>query len=222
MIALEVKDLGADATLGPLRRITVQRKRFGKIESTAKRVAQVPCGWTGRLCLTTSLLKAAAQWGYDITGISAKATSVMRHWLMHAITGGSTARRAPEVVFALVSPTSWVDPELHLTNIVIGGGIKKAAQQPLLRTDIQPAWDKEINDPAPVENREDQRPYSYTKNCALGWRPTEPTTWHTSEGDPIDVTNAEMTRWQMTEALTDCRWKELADRRTDFEGAHEG
>eukprot|EP00972_Heterocapsa_arctica_P089300 13169185-Heterocapsa_arctica.AAC.1 len=40
MIALEVKDLGVDTTLGPLRRVTTQRKRLGAITSTAQRIAQ--------------------------------------------------------------------------------------------------------------------------------------------------------------------------------------
>eukprot|EP00972_Heterocapsa_arctica_P026852 3951319-Heterocapsa_arctica.AAC.1 len=54
MISLEVKDLGVDSTLGPLRRVTTQRKRTGQLAGTAHRIAQVPLGWRGRHTLTTS------------------------------------------------------------------------------------------------------------------------------------------------------------------------
>eukprot|EP00972_Heterocapsa_arctica_P074612 11011629-Heterocapsa_arctica.AAC.1 len=40
MIALEVKDLGVDSTLGPLRRVTTQRKRSALVAGTAQRIAQ--------------------------------------------------------------------------------------------------------------------------------------------------------------------------------------
>eukprot|EP00972_Heterocapsa_arctica_P063863 9422270-Heterocapsa_arctica.AAC.1 len=40
MISLEVKDLGVDTTLGPLRRVTTQRNRLGSIAATAQRIAQ--------------------------------------------------------------------------------------------------------------------------------------------------------------------------------------
>eukprot|EP00972_Heterocapsa_arctica_P103036 15184556-Heterocapsa_arctica.AAC.1 len=40
MISLEVKDLGVDSTLGPLRRVTTQRKRLGAVAGTAQRIAQ--------------------------------------------------------------------------------------------------------------------------------------------------------------------------------------
>eukprot|EP00972_Heterocapsa_arctica_P072097 10648382-Heterocapsa_arctica.AAC.1 len=78
MISLEVKDLGVDSTLGPLRRVTTQRKRLGAIAGTARRIAQV--GWRGRLTLCTSLLKSATQWGSDITGIPAKSIQNLRYW----------------------------------------------------------------------------------------------------------------------------------------------
>eukprot|EP00972_Heterocapsa_arctica_P098879 14590204-Heterocapsa_arctica.AAC.1 len=71
MIALEVKDLGVDTTLGLLRRITTQRKRTALVAGTAQRIAQVPLGWRGRHTLATSLLKTATQWGSDIMGIPA-------------------------------------------------------------------------------------------------------------------------------------------------------
>eukprot|EP00972_Heterocapsa_arctica_P068979 10193962-Heterocapsa_arctica.AAC.1 len=72
MIALEVKDLGVDTTLGPLKRVTVQRKSLSLTAGTAQRIARVPLGWRGRLMLCTSLLKSATPWGSDITGISVK------------------------------------------------------------------------------------------------------------------------------------------------------
>eukprot|EP00972_Heterocapsa_arctica_P021721 3195015-Heterocapsa_arctica.AAC.1 len=53
MISLEVKDLGVDSTLGPLRRVTTQRNRLGAIAGTAQRIAQIPVGWCGRLTLST-------------------------------------------------------------------------------------------------------------------------------------------------------------------------
>eukprot|EP00972_Heterocapsa_arctica_P058936 8684789-Heterocapsa_arctica.AAC.1 len=40
MISLDVKDLGVDTTLGPLRRVTTQRDRLGSIASRAQRIAQ--------------------------------------------------------------------------------------------------------------------------------------------------------------------------------------
>eukprot|EP00972_Heterocapsa_arctica_P019230 2836604-Heterocapsa_arctica.AAC.1 len=44
MISLEVKDLGVDSTLGPLRRVITQRKRLGANAGTAQRIAQLPLG----------------------------------------------------------------------------------------------------------------------------------------------------------------------------------
>ena len=44
MVALEIKDLGVDSTLGPLRRITTQRKRTAVVAGTARRIAQIPLG----------------------------------------------------------------------------------------------------------------------------------------------------------------------------------
>eukprot|EP00972_Heterocapsa_arctica_P027572 4054286-Heterocapsa_arctica.AAC.1 len=40
MISLEVKGLGVDTTLGPLKRVTVQRKRLSHIAGTARRIPQ--------------------------------------------------------------------------------------------------------------------------------------------------------------------------------------
>eukprot|EP00972_Heterocapsa_arctica_P021255 3128967-Heterocapsa_arctica.AAC.1 len=149
MISLEVKDLGVDSTLGPLRRVTTQRKRLGLIAGTARRIAQVPLGWRGRLTLCTSLLTYVAQWGSDITGIPVKLIQNLRSWSMYAITGGTTARRAPEATFALVAPRSWLDPDLYLIANVIGGWIKKVVQKPDLIDEVPPAWEKEVKHPSP-------------------------------------------------------------------------
>eukprot|EP00972_Heterocapsa_arctica_P092583 13653211-Heterocapsa_arctica.AAC.1 len=80
MIALEVKDLGMDSTLGPLRRVTTQRKRTALVAGTAQRIAQVPLGWRGRHTLATSLLKTATQWGSDIMGVPAASIQNLRYW----------------------------------------------------------------------------------------------------------------------------------------------
>eukprot|EP00972_Heterocapsa_arctica_P112746 16433550-Heterocapsa_arctica.AAC.4 len=129
MVALEVKDLGVDTTMGPLRRIITQSKNVNTVASTARRMAQVPNGWEGRLTLCTSLLTSAIQWVSNIIGISVKSIAIIRHWTMFAITGGDSARRAPEAVFALVSPNSWLDPDTHLTNTIVEGWLNKAAQK---------------------------------------------------------------------------------------------
>eukprot|EP00972_Heterocapsa_arctica_P032050 4722309-Heterocapsa_arctica.AAC.1 len=42
MISLEVKDLGVDSTLGPLRRVSTQRNRTALVAGTAQRIAQAP------------------------------------------------------------------------------------------------------------------------------------------------------------------------------------
>eukprot|EP00972_Heterocapsa_arctica_P054834 8084080-Heterocapsa_arctica.AAC.1 len=68
---------------------------------------------------------------------------------MYAITGGTTARRSPEATFALVSPNSWLDPDLFLSANVIGGWIKKLAQKPEIAYLTPPAWKQEVDCPAP-------------------------------------------------------------------------
>eukprot|EP00972_Heterocapsa_arctica_P080186 11819075-Heterocapsa_arctica.AAC.1 len=59
---------------------------------------------------------------------------------MYAITGGTTARKAPEATVAIVAPNYWLDPELFLTATVVGGWIKQIAQQPDLLHVVPGAW----------------------------------------------------------------------------------
>eukprot|EP00972_Heterocapsa_arctica_P112768 16433614-Heterocapsa_arctica.AAC.1 len=68
---------------------------------------------------------------------------------MYAITGGTTARGSPEATFALVSPSSWMDPNLFLSSNIIGGWIKKLAQEPSIGELVPPAWEQELKYPTP-------------------------------------------------------------------------
>eukprot|EP00972_Heterocapsa_arctica_P092203 13599680-Heterocapsa_arctica.AAC.1 len=126
---------------------------------------------------------------------------------MYAITGGSTARRSPEATFALVSPNSWLDPDLFLSSNVIGGWIKKLAQRPDLAEIVLPAWEQEVTNPSP-----DGRPRGLISLLVkqirnLGWSPVGPSMWLSAEGEAIDPTNGEQTKWHLNHALTARRWQ---------------
>ena len=110
MVVKCVRDLGADCTLGGPRRTKQQRERNTNTAESARRVAQLPTGWSGRATVTAGLCRAQHTWAENITGLSGNAIRTLRHWTVYALTKGSKARKAAEVIFAVISPTTFLDP----------------------------------------------------------------------------------------------------------------
>eukprot|EP00972_Heterocapsa_arctica_P044068 6507010-Heterocapsa_arctica.AAC.1 len=102
---------------------------------------------------------------------------------MFAITRGTTARRAPEATFAIVSPKSWLDPDLFLTANVIGGWVKKVAQTPELLHIVPDAWEKEYKKPSASGRPNGPVSLLIKKIRELGWTPTAPDYWTNAEGE---------------------------------------
>ena len=119
MVVDWVRDLGADCTLGGARRTHQQRERNRSTVDAAQRVAQLPTGWSGRTAVTGGLCKARYTWAANITGLSGNAVRTLRHWTAYALTKGNKARKAAEVIFATLSPNTYLDPGESLTLSVL-------------------------------------------------------------------------------------------------------
>ena len=126
-VAVHVKGFGVDDTLAATRRVLAQRRRVGDAIASAGRIARVPHGWKGRACLTASFSRNQSKWGMDITGLPGHAAGRLRSAYLRAVSGGNAARRAPEVILALVAPQRFLDPALGLTHQVILSWAKRVA-----------------------------------------------------------------------------------------------
>ena len=126
-VAVHVKDLGVDDTHAATKRVPAQRKKMGDAIASAARIAKLPHGWKSRARLTASLSKNQSKWGMDITGLPGHAAGRLRSAYLRAVSGGNAARRAPEVILALVAPQRFLDPALGLTHQVILSWAKRVA-----------------------------------------------------------------------------------------------
>ena len=66
-----------------------------------------------------------------------------------AVSGGKAARRAPEVILAMVSPRAFLDPALDLTRQVIPSWAKRVAVDPPLLEWVAQAWNREVDQTSP-------------------------------------------------------------------------
>ena len=148
-VADHVKDLGVDDTLAATRRVAVQRKRVGDAVASANCIARPPHGWKGRARLTASLSRNQSRWGMEITGMPGHAAGRLRSAYVRAIFGGKAARRAPEVILALVAPRAFLDPALDFTRQVILGWAKRVAVDPPLLEWVAQEWSREVDQPSP-------------------------------------------------------------------------
>ena len=139
MVARAVKDLGVDTTLGAGTVRHTQTGRISKAVEACKRIARLPNGWGTRIIMARSLAEAQHAWGGDVTGYTGQALARLRHWMAHAVTGGATARRAPEVVLAAVAPQGMLDPEFSFLSRVILGWGARVSHDPGLATLVMPA-----------------------------------------------------------------------------------
>ena len=102
-VAVHVKDLGVDDTLTAVRKVPTQRKRVGHALASAGRIARLPHGWKGRAHLTASLSRNHSKWGMDVIGLPGHVAGRLRGAYEKAVSGGTAARRAPEVILALAA-----------------------------------------------------------------------------------------------------------------------
>ena len=109
-VAVHVKDLGVDDTLMAVRRVPAQRKRVGDALASAGRIARLPHRWKGRAHLTASLSKNQSKWGMDVPGLPSHVAGRPRGAYVRAVSGGRAARRAPEVILAVVAPEGFPRP----------------------------------------------------------------------------------------------------------------
>ena len=131
-VAIHVKDLGVDDTHTACRRVPAQRKRVGDALASAGRIAKLPHGWKGRAHVTAPLSKNQSKWGVNVTGLPGHVDGRLRGAYVRAVSGGRAARRAPEVILALVAPRAFFDPALGLTRQVILSWAKRVALGPPL------------------------------------------------------------------------------------------
>ena len=87
----------------------------------------------------------------DVTGLPGHAAARLRAAFVRAASGGRAARRAPEVILALIAPRTFLDPALGLARHVITGWAKRLALDPPLAQWVRPAWDRELASPSPKE-----------------------------------------------------------------------
>ena len=85
----------------------------------------------------------------DITGLPGHAAGKLRSAFVRAVAGGDAARRAPEVILALVAPHAYLDPALGLTRQVILSWAKRLALDPGLAGWVAQAWNREVDQPSP-------------------------------------------------------------------------
>ena len=80
-----------------------------------------------RAHLTASLSKNQPKWGMDVTGLPGHVAGRLRGAYVRAVSGGRAARRAPEVILALVAPRAFLDPALGLARQVVLSWAKRVA-----------------------------------------------------------------------------------------------
>ena len=103
-VAIHVKDLGVDDTLAATRGVPAQRKRVGDALASAGPIAKPPHGWKGRARLTASLSRNQSVGDGNYWAPRPRGGPPQE--CLRAVSGGSAARRAPEVIVALIAP--WV------------------------------------------------------------------------------------------------------------------
>ena len=168
-VAVHVKDLGVDDTLAATRRVPTQRKRVGDAVASAGRIARLPRGWKGRTRLTASLSKNQSKWGMEVSGLPGHAVGRLRSAYVRAVSGGNAARRAPEVILAMVAPRAFLDPALGFTRQVVLSWTKRVAMDPPLLEWVAQAWSREVDQPPPREAQGPNRAYRHpTPEAGMG------------------------------------------------------
>ena len=117
--------------------------------ASANRIARLPHGWKGKARLTASLSRNQSKWGVEISGLPGHTAGRLRSAYVRAVSGGKAARRAPEVILAMVAPRAFLDPALDLTRQVAIGWAKRVAVDPPLLEWVAQAWSREVDQPSP-------------------------------------------------------------------------
>ena len=154
-----------------------------------------------------------------VTGLLGHAAGRFRSAYLRAIFGGSAARRAPEVILALVAPRAFLDPALGPTRIL--SWAKRVAMDPTLVEWVAQAWAREVDQPSPPGKPRGPIALIVSQLRRLGWELTEPGLWHQG-AEPRSVFDLEGLRSHLDRALSFSRWEALATRRRDFAGAEDG
>ena len=222
MVALRVKDLGVDDSLGANHRRAAQAARVEEATRSARRIARLPLGWRGRATMALTLSKAQFSWGLDVTGLTGGTLRRLRRWLVFAVTGGVVARRAPEALLALAAPDAYLEPRLHLAFSVIRGWAKKCALDPGLPGFVLPAWRRELAEPSRQGRHRGPISLLVQQLRVIGWNPLEPARWLMPGGGEVDALHLEHTTAHLRNRLCVLRWEGLGERRADFRGAGAG
>ena len=148
-----------------------------------------PHGWKGKARLTASLSRNQSKWGMDITGLPGHAAGRLRNAYLRAVSGGNAARRAPEVILALVAPQGFLDPARGLTRQVIPSWAKRVAMDHPLVEWVAQAWTKEVEQPSPPGKPRGPIALIVTLLRKLGWEPTEPALWHQRRSPGVSSTS---------------------------------
>ena len=220
-VAIHIKDLGVDDTLAATRRVPAQRKRVGDAVASAGRIARLPHGWKGRSRLTASLSKNQSKWGMEVSGLPGHAAGRPRSAYVRAVSGGNAARRAPEVILAMVAPRAFLDPDLGFTRQAILRWAKRVAMDPPLLEWVAQVWSREVDQPSPARKPRGPIARIVAQFRKLGWEPTEFGFWHLGT-EPRRVRDLGGLRSHLDHALALSRWEGLATRRRDFAGAGDG
>ena len=147
-VAVHVKDPGVDDTFAATRRVPAQRRRAGDAIASAGHIARLPHGWKGSARLA-SFSRNQSEWGMDITGLPGHTAGRLRSAYLRAVSGGSTARRAPEVILARVAPQGFFDLALVITRQVTLSWARRVAMDHSLVEWVAQAWTREIDQPSP-------------------------------------------------------------------------
>ena len=199
-VAVHVKDLGVDDTLAATRGVPAQRKRIGDAVASAGRIARLPHGWKGRARLTASLSKNQSKWGMEVSGLPGHAAGRLRSAYVRAVSGGKAARRAPEVILAMVAPRASLDPALDFTRQVILSWARRVAMDAPLLEWVAQAWSREVDQPSPPGKPRGPIALIVTQLRRLGWEPAEPGLWHQG-AEPRSVLDLERLRSHLDKAL---------------------
>ena len=163
-----------DNTLAATRKVPAQKKRVGDAIASAARIARLPHGWKGKARLTASLSGNQFKRGMHITGLPGHAAGRPRSAYLRAVSGGNAARRAPEVILALVAPQGFLDPALGLTRQIILSWAKRVAMDHSLVEWVAQAWTREVDQPSPPCKPRGPIALIVTQLRKLGREPTEP------------------------------------------------
>ena len=156
----------------------------------------------------------------DITGLPGHAAARLRSAYLRAVSGGNAARRAPEVILALVAQQGFLDPAPGLARQVTLSWAKRVAMDHSLVEWVAQAWTREVEQPSLPGKPRGPIALIVTQLRKLGWEPTEPAMWHQAAG-PKNVFDLEGLRSHLDRALSLSRWEGLAGRRRDFAGAED-